>query len=207
MIGPKTDGSVEGLIVAFGHEAGCGKDTFIMFCTDYLRAKFKALEIIREGFADRLYDLCYSLYGWAGFRLRQHYIQHPKAKEEILPAIGKTPRDCLIGIAERVREFDPYAWLNPVYRNKPRHIKFISDLRTPQEVEVGQTLGAYLVKIERPDRPVINCNVSAMLRGRTDCWSEIIVNSGSLTDFREKSIEFCERMLVPHIQQCLFAKR
>lgn len=205
MIGPK--GDLEGMIVAFGHEAGCGKDTFIMFCTDYLRAKFKALEIIREGFADRLYDLCYSLYSWAGFQRRQFYIANPKAKEEILPALGKSPRDLLIGVAEKVREFDPYAWLNPVYRNKPRHIKFISDLRTTQEVEVGQTLGAYLVKIDRPDRPAVNCKVSAILRGRSDCWNEIILNTGSLTTFREQSIEFCERKLVPHIQACLYAKR
>lgn len=195
------------MIVAFGHEAGCGKDTGIMFCMDYLRARFKGLEILREGFADRLYDLCFNLYSWAGFQRRQFYIQNPKAKEEKLSALGKSPRELLIGIAERVREFDPYAWLNPVFRNKPKHLKFISDLRTPQEVEVGRELDAYLVKIERPNRPQITCAVSAMLRDRTDCWDEVIVNEGTLSEFNQKMVEFTERKLVPHVQSCLFAKK
>lgn len=195
------------MIVAFGHEAGCGKDTFIMFCMDYIRAKYKSVEVLREGFADRLYDLCHSLYSWAGFQRRQHYIQNPKAKEEVLPAIGKTPRECLIGIAEGVREFDPFAWLSPVYRNKPRHLKFISDLRTEQEVAVGKEVGAYLVKIERPNRPQIDCKVSAILRNRTDCWNEVIVNDGDLTAFLAKAIEFSERVLEPHIRACLIARK
>lgn len=195
------------MIVAFGHEAGTGKDTFVMFAIDYLRAKFKQLELQREGFADRLYDLCFNLYGWAGFRQRQYYVSNPKAKEETLAAIGRTPRQCLIGVAEKVREFDLNAWLQPVYLNKPRHVKFITDLRTPQEAEAGREHGAYLVKIDRPNRPQINCAVSAMLRGRTDVWDETITNDGSLSEWRDKAIEFCERRLMTHIQQCLREKR
>jgi hypothetical protein len=195
------------MIFAFGHEAGCGKDTFIMFCMDELRARFKGLELIREGFADRLYDLCFNLYSWAGFQQRQFYITNPKAKEEVLPALGKTPRQLLIGIAEKVREFDPCAWLNPVFRNKPRHLKFISDLRTPEEVEVGRSLGAYLVKIERPGCPKVQCAVSALLRDRTDCWDEVILNDGNLSQFRDKALEFNERKLVPIIQSVLLAKK
>lgn len=195
------------MIVAFGHEANTGKDTFVMFAMDYLRSKYKSLELVREGFADRLYDLCYSIYGWAGFHRRQYYITNPKAKEEILPAVGRTPRQLLIGIAEKVREFDPHAWLKPVYLNKPRHVKFITDLRTPQEVETGKELGAYMVRIDRPDRSVIECAVSAMLRGRNDLWKEIILNNGSLSDWRDKAVEFSDRVVVPHIQECLREKR
>jgi hypothetical protein len=195
------------MIIAFGHEAGTGKDTFVMFAIDYLRTRFKNLELQREGFADRLYDLCFNLYGWAGFRQRQYYLATPKAKEEILPAIGKTPRECLIGLAEKMREFDPQVFLQPVYQNKPRHIKFITDLRTPEEVTAGREHGAYLVKIDRPGRPQIECRVSAMLRGTPDVWSEIILNTGTLSDLRDQSLEFCDRVCVPHIQKCLLEKR
>lgn len=195
------------MIIAFGHEPNTGKDTFVMFIVDFLRQKYKQLEIQREGFADRLYDLCYSLYGWAGFRTRQYYMGNPKAKEEILPAVGKTPRQILIGVAEKVREFDPYAWLSPVFRNRPRHLKLITDLRTPQEVEVGKQIDAYFVRIDRPDRPRIECSVSAMLRGHDHVWDEIITNDGNLETWREKALSFCERKIVPHIQQCLLEKR
>lgn len=195
------------MIIAFGHEPGTGKDTFVMFAIDYLRAKFKNLELQREGFADRLYDMCFHLYGWAGFHQRQYYVANPKAKEEVLEAIGKTPRQCLIGLAEKMREFDPKVFLQPVYRNKPRHVKFITDLRTPEEVEEGKKHGVYFVKIDRPGKPKVECRVSAMLRERPEVWDEIILNTGSLSDLRDKAIEFCDRVTLSHIQTCLREKR
>lgn len=195
------------MIIALGHEPNTGKDSFVMFAIDYLRQKFKQLDIQREGFADRVYDLCYALYGWAGFRSRQYYINNPKAKEEILPAIGKTPRQCLIGVAEKVREFDPDAWLQPVYKNPVRHVKFITDMRTIEEVDAGNKLGAYMLRIDKPNAPKIECRVSALLRGRDELWHEILNNSGTLSDWRDQSIAFCDRKIVPHIKQCLSEKR
>lgn len=194
------------MIIALGHEAGTGKDTFVMFAIDYLRQKYKQLDIQREGFADRLYDLCYSLYSWAGFKSRHYYIANPKAKEEILPAVGKTPRQLLIGIAEKVREFDPCAWLKPVLMNKPAHLKWITDLRTPEEVKQAKETGIYLLKIDRPDAPRIECNVSAMLRGWNG-WDEIIINDGNLEVWRNKAIEFCERKIVPHLRNALLVRK
>jgi hypothetical protein len=195
------------MIIALGHEAGTGKDTFVMFAIDYLRQKYKNLELNREGFADRVYDLCYSVYSWAGFRTRHYYITNPRAKEEILAPIGKTPRQCLIGVAEKVREFDPQAWLNAVFQNKPKHVKWITDLRTPEEVEVGRKLGAYLVRVQNPNAPAIQCSVSAMLRGREDVWDETLINDGTLDQWKEQAFAFCDRKVVPHIQQCLLEKR
>jgi hypothetical protein len=192
------------MIYAFGHEPNTGKDTLVMFIIDHLRAKFKNLDIPREGFADRIYDLCHSLYGWAGFQTRHYYAANPKAKEVILPLVGKTPRQLVIGIAEHVRMFDPSAWLRPVFLNKPKHAKFITDLRTFEEVQEGKKLGAYLVRIDRPDAPKIECTVSAILRG-WDGWDETLVNDGDMTKWRETAIAFAERKVVPGIQKILLS--
>lgn len=192
------------MIYAFGHEPNTGKDTLVMFIIDHIRAKFKNLDIPREGFADRIYDLAFSLYGWAGFQTRHYYMANPKAKEAVLPAVGKTPRQIVIGIAEHVREFDPEAWLRPVFLNKPKHAKFITDLRTFEEVEVGRKLGAYLVRIDRPDAPKIECKISKILRG-WEGWNEVLVNDGDLTKWRQTGIDFAERVVIPGIQKILLA--
>ncbi len=194
------------MIIAFGHESGTGKDTFVMFLIEHLRHKFRLLDISREGFADKLYDLCQSLYGWAGFESRQYYLLHPQHKERAL-SNGMTPREILIGMAEKMREFDPHAFLNPVYRNSVRHVKFITDLRTLEEAEIGKQLGVYMVRIQRANKPLINCRVSAILRGRDDLWDETLYNDGTMTEWRTQAVEFCERKVVPHIQECLREKR
>jgi hypothetical protein len=190
------------MIIAIGHEPNVGKDSFVMFATDYLRQKFKGLDIQREGFADRAYDTCYSLYSWAGFKHRTHYIQYPHEKEIVLPKIGKTPRQLLIAIAEKIREFDPQAWLMPVFMNKPKHLKFIPDLRTIDEIRVARQTDTIVVKINRPDKPKIECKTSAILKDYQG-WDYVIENTGSLSEFRDSTLKFITTKVESRLMEIL----
>src|SRR6266496_2523002 len=122
------------MILAIGHRTGVGKDTVAMFLTDYLRSRnMKGLNIIREGFVDRLYDLCYSFYSWAGFQTRQYYTMNRKAKDELLPKLNMTPRQLLIALSHNLNNFDPNIFLNAITKNNDFHLKIIPDLRRPWE--------------------------------------------------------------------------
>lgn len=190
------------MMIALGHEAGVGKDTFAMFIIEYLRSRFRNLRIDRVGFADRVYDLCYSLYSWAGFQTRQYYQSNPREKAVVLPKLGKTPREIIIGIAEKVREFDPDCWLNAVVNNQKAHLTVISDMRKVNEFEKCGATGVYRVCIRKTgydsDLPV-----DVDLRGHRHLFEETIYNDGTLNEFQQKAVEFTDRILVSKIQEKL----
>jgi hypothetical protein len=193
------------MILAIGHESEQGKDTFAMLLVNYLRKQqMRGLKIIREGFADRLYDLCYSLYKWGGFQTRQYYIDQPAKKNEVLPMLGKSPRDILIGIGNIVREFDSGAWLNAVIKEKSHHLKIIPDLRKVNEFEHLEANGAYRLKLIDPRKPRSNRESDVDLKDMPDHrWSELVYNDGTIDDLNNKVIAFADRVVIPVLQKYL----
>lgn len=191
------------MILAIGHKSGVGKDTFAMFLTDYLRSQnMRGLCIMREGFADRLYDLCYSFYNWAGFQTRQHYMMHPSEKNVVLPKIGKTPRQMLIDISHKLNEYDPDMFLNAVTQTKNCHLKIIPDLRRPWEFNkcIG-TQGAFLLKITNPRiKTTFEMDHDLDPENR---WHAEIMNDGDLECFRQRVIGFAEEHVVPKLYEAL----
>lgn len=191
------------MLIALGHEAQVGKDTFAMFLVNHLRRlNWKGLKITREGFADRLYDLAYATYRWAGFQSRQFYQENPKQKEVILPLVGKTPRDILIGLGNIAREFDPGIWLNAVVKDRGHHLKIIPDLRKLNEFEYCEANEVYRIKIMIPGRPPSTFQSDVDLQPiPTERWSEIILNDGDLSCLNAKAVDFAERVVIPRIQK------
>lgn len=193
------------MILAIGHESEQGKDTFAMLLVNHIRKQqMRGLKILREGFADRLYDLCYSLYKWAGFQTRQYYADNPSKKNDILPLLGKTPRDILIGMGNIVREYDSGAWLNAVIKERNHHLKIIPDLRKVNEFEHLEADNCYRLKLIDPRKPRSTRDSDVDLAKMPDeRWSEVILNDGTIEDLNAKVISFADRVIVPILQKYL----
>lgn len=176
-------------IIAVGHHKGVGKDAFIRFCMDVLKAKYPKSTIARRGFADKLYDFCFSVYGWAGFKSRQYYVDNPAQKEIILPKLGKTPRQILIDVGNKMREYDPNIWLNANLKEVNCDFLFVSDCRYPNEFEPCYNEGAITVLMKRPNLPkptdVADCALDSETR-----WHVTIDNDGDLNKLYKLAKDF-----------------
>lgn len=163
-------------LIAFGHQKRVGKDQFITFLFDILRPQMARTRIVRRGFADKLYDVCHSLYAWAGFRERMYYVTHGDAKDQVLPLLGKTPREILIGLSNKMREYDPDIWLNSAVKGSDADILFISDLRYPNEFQAVKAAGGLCVRIRRPGLAEPTDEADTALNGQ-EGWDLTIENN------------------------------
>src|SRR5215831_6539922 len=99
-------------IVGLGHRKFCGKDTIAKFlCTEY-RLRNPKSNVVRRGFAYKLKQTCYELYGWAGLRSPEYYDQYPDNKEDFLPLIGKTVRQIWIEVGMALRGVYHATWID-----------------------------------------------------------------------------------------------
>ncbi len=178
-------------IIAFGHQKNVGKDQFVKFCFDILRGKLKGQTLVRRGFADKLYDACYSMYAWAGFKTRTYYAENPKAKSDML-ATGATVRDTLIKVGNKLREHDPDVWINANLRESSFDVLFVTDLRYPNEFLHVKAVGgaaAICVKVSRPGLPEPTDEADTALNGWTK-WDVEVANDGDLQDLYLKAEKF-----------------
>lgn len=181
-------------LIAFGHQKLVGKDQFITFLVDILRPEMARARIVRRGFADKLYDICHSLYAWAGFRDRQYYIKNAVEKDKVLTILGKTPRDILIGLSNKMREYDPDIWLNAATRTQDADVLFLSDLRYPNEFAAVKAAGGLCVKIARPGLPEPTDEADTALNGHGG-WDLTINNTGDLGDFWKMADTFVKEYI------------
>lgn len=195
------------MILAIGHESGVGKDTFAMCLIDYLRSRnMKGLKILREGFADRLYDTAHSFYSWAGFKTRQHYLLHPREKMIELPLIGRSPRQLLIDLSNKLNEFDPNMFLHAVTKNKDFHLKVIPDLRRPWEFDAVERVGGYNLRIKKPGiESTIEMDIDLGQEPYLSRWRKTIINDGDIKCLSIKVVEFAEEVVIPELMKSRIA--
>lgn len=187
------------MILAIGHEAGTGKDTFSMFLVDWLRSRnIKNLNIVRQGFVTNLYETCHLMYGWAGFKTRAYYDQHPSEKDVVLQGIGKKPWQVLEDISDKLTEYDKDIFYNSVVKTMGYHLKLIPDLRRPLEFDQLVRDGAYLLRIAKTGH-VSNRKFCQYLLPYADKWHKTIYNDGSLADLQKQAIEFGTEVVLPRI--------
>jgi hypothetical protein len=190
------------MIIALGHEAQVGKDTFSMLLTDYIRRKLKGVHIVREGFADRLYQVCHIAYNWAGFQSREFYMVNPHKKNEILPILGRTPREILIKVGNLLREYDQNIWLNPVVHDRSPHLKIITDLRKVNELDKCEELGVLTICIRRYEQDSTFESDTDLIPHRHR-FKRTLWNTGTLNEFNEKVMELAEELVIPELQAIL----
>lgn len=166
-------------IIAFGHQKGVGKDTIIKYMIDILRPESRRLRIVRRGFADKVYDVCHHLWGWAGFREREYYAANHAAKNDVL-LNGKTVRQMLIEVGTPVmRAYDDDVWINAALKAEDFDILFVNDLRFPNEFKAIRRLGGTLIKVIRPGLAVPTDVADTALNDCTE-WDLTVNNDGEL---------------------------
>lgn len=125
-------------VLLLGHQKNVGKDTVADTIVDILGPD----RAIKMGFADPVKDICFRMYKTYGLK-PGYYYDHPdhySEREELLPRIGKSPRDLWIGMGEYARTVDPYVWAN-MAADSARHyatggkLVIFKDFRFPQETE------------------------------------------------------------------------
>jgi hypothetical protein len=186
------------IIVAFGHQKETGKDSIIKFCIDVLRPKLRAKRIVRRGFADKVYDICHMLYGWAGFQPRSYYAEHPYAKKNMLDN-GKTVREVLIDIGQHLRKYDNDVWINCALRTDDSDVLFISDLRFPTEFLHCEAVGATLIRITRPGLETPTDEADTALNGWEDRWTDIVENNDGLHKLHAEAERIVDRYVLARL--------
>lgn len=186
------------ITVCVGHHKFVGKDQLVKFCVDYLRQtdQYSRKKIVRRGFADKLYDFCQSMYGWAGFQSRLHYSTHPADKERILHQLQKTPRQILIEIGNHMRQYDPLIWLNGCVKDTTCDLLFITDCRYPNEFKVCEEAGAIMLRVTRPGLPTPTDEADTALDGWEEKWHHTVVNDGDLNNLRLIAETFCRHQII-----------
>ena len=183
-------------IIGVGHRQETGKDTLVRLIISEMRASidYRAKIIERRGFADPLYDICYRLYSWAGFQVRQYYAENPKAKNIILPVLNRTPRQVLIAVGNKMRDQDENVWIN-VCLKTPCDYLFVPDLRFPNEVKAIRESGGYVIKVNRSSVPIKNDGADDPLANYED-WDMVVNNEGTLSDLMTNVKIIIKRFIV-----------
>ena len=184
------------LIIGIGHQRGVGKDVAARVMKDRLEngPYSEVPSVVHTGFARPLYDVCVKLYGWAGLKEASYYDVHRDEKEQILPALGKSPRDILIAMGMKAREIHESTWLDLTMLTEA-DIVIISDVRFPNEADAIHAAGGYLLKITRPGLPEISDpNDPDNKLASFSFWDYHINNDGGLLQFGIKIDDLVEEI-------------
>lgn len=183
------------LIIGLGHKREVGKDLAATILAQQLTMEYGKLIIKKVSFAQPIYDIARDLYGWAGMETKEWYDSYKEQKEEKLSKLNRSPREILISIGMIMRQMDKDVFLNRAIHQKA-HIVIIPDLRFPNEAEAIKQAGGVIVKINRPDAPLITKpdDPDNQLNDWTD-WDAEIFNGGGKREF---SAKLCEYVLKLH---------
>jgi hypothetical protein len=182
-------------IVAIGHHKNVGKDQFVTFCIDILRRERRGMNILRVGFASKVYEICYLVYGWAGFKTKAYYDANPHCKNDLL-ATMKTVRETLIDVGQHMRKYDDDVWINAALKNVDFDLAFLTDLRFPTEFLHCKASKAILIHMIRPDLPKPTDEADIALDGWDDKWDLTIDNNGDLGELYAKAERFVKEYLL-----------
>lgn len=181
-------------IIAFAYRKGVGKDTIGKFIMTHLRCKAPGLKIQHISFADKLKDVCFQLYGWAGLERGIYYETHRDKKEEVLPLIGKSPREIWIGVGNKLREFYQNTWLDFALKGVDADIIITTDCGFRNEALAVRDAGGWLCKIERDGLPQGTDAREVELDNWSD-WNYIVNNNSTLEHLNDVAEKIAGRLL------------
>ena len=136
-------------LIGLGCTAQVGKDT----AADFLQRKYPK-RVKRVAFADELKNAAISI-----FSLTQEQCYGPQAvKEAVDPRYGKSPRQLLQELGEKMREIFPEIWVVrvfnetiPALEKQGYDIFVVSDVRYPNEADYIHKLGGWVVRVNRAE--------------------------------------------------------
>jgi hypothetical protein len=170
-------------IIAFGYQKGSGKDTAGKFLDIMLRAA--NVKSCRASFADKLKDVAFQLYGWAGLKRGIYYETHRDQKEVILPKLGLSPRDIWIQVGNKMREVYPDTWIKYAMNGLKCDVVIVTDLRFWNEGTILLEHDATLVRMSRKGILTGDDPAEVELHGWT-IWHYDILNHGTLNELNSK---------------------
>jgi hypothetical protein len=178
-------------ILGFGHRKNVGKDTAVRFLSQELRLLKPGCNILVAGFADKVKDIAYQLYSWAGLQPKHYYDKNYAEKEVPFPKLqflfpngtAPTPRAIWIHIGNSIRTegFD-WTWAEYLFNQPKVDFLFINDLRFPTEAEYIVNHGGWLYRIDRPDQPKVTDGADEPLEGY-DKWKGILLNDQGIKEY------------------------
>jgi hypothetical protein len=187
------------IVIAFGYRKRSGKDTAAKFLDTLLRCERTDLKICRAAFADKLKDICFQLFNWAGLQRGQFYEEHPEFKEVILQKLNKTPRQIWIEVGNYLRDVYPMTWIDYVLHGVRGDVVITSDLRFRNEAAKLRAVGAKLIKIEAQERLIASGvkpgtdPAEIELDGWQD-WDFYISNNGTQKELYEAIEDLAKRL-------------
>lgn len=165
------------LKVGFGHRSGVGKDTGAKLLITHLNVKVPKLRVRQVNFADKLKDVCWQMYSWAGLKRKVHYENHREDRNIKLPQVGLTPVEIWVLVGEKFREIYERTWIDYV-NNHPHQADLIVTADVRHENEIGIFDKAY--KIVNPNVPVREgISIDDKLADYTD-WDGEFLNDGNI---------------------------
>lgn len=174
-------------ILAFGYKKRVGKDTAAQMALSYFRSNYTDIASERLSFFDAAKMMCVSIFGWAGLQDGTYYEDHPEAREQILPAIGKSPRQIWDSFGFYLNDICPKTLPEIAFKKiSPRSdIVICSDVRKPIEVDyIRRYKESLIIKINRPDAP-IGGPIDNLLDTYTE-WDAVIDNIESIRSLNQK---------------------
>lgn len=178
-------------VIAFGHRQRVGKDTAGKMILSHVRCNYKGVNVTRCSFGDKIKEVAYLMYRWAGLQEGIYYENHPKLKDAILPAIGKSPRQIWIEIGIAGQNIADQTWPEMAFQELDCDLAVVTDLRRPVEIKYVRRFNGIDIRIDRPTEKKVDDACDIQL-SQFDEWSATIVNDSTLRDFNKKLISFFE---------------
>jgi hypothetical protein len=147
-------------------------------------------------FADPLYDILHTMFGWAGFHTKAFYDDNPDYKAIVLPMLNKTPRNLLIDFGTHIvrQRYHDQTWANCLFQNNDyADALIITDVRFLNEVKAIQERNGILIQVTR-NVPVFEDAADSALATFTD-WDYILENNGDLLELEKNTSALLEEIL------------
>lgn len=148
----------------------------------------EGLSVKRIAFADKLKEIAYDLYSWAGMPTNDEIEKNPYLRDKILVPIGKTVRQVWIDLgtpAIRQQVYD-LTWVN--YVLKKDHgvdVIVIPDLRFPNEVSAMRERCSMIIKINRLSVAQTN-DIADCALDYWNGWDNVIFNDGTIEQLHKE---------------------
>lgn len=179
-------------IIGFGHRSRVGKDTASKFLNTELR--IAGIKTVHVGFADKLKEVTFDLYSWAGMRRKQHYEEHPADRQKIIPELGKTPVELWVAIGNKLREVYDQTWIKVALLGQQNtQVIIVSDVRYPNEVATIHGLGGLVFRIKNSRAPILDTVADNALEG-SNVFDGTIENDGTLADLHNLMVTLAEQV-------------
>lgn len=171
-----------------------GKDSFCNFVKNFLQIHCPNCVVKKIGFANKLKDIAFQLYGWSGLQRGVYYEDHYTDKEIILPKINLTPRSIWIRLGNKMREIYSDTWVDFVLKQQNVDVLLVNDLGFRNEATAIREAGGILIRIDR-EGPIAFDDREIQLDDWHD-WDAIISNHGTLYELNEKAEKIAKEYIL-----------